>query len=508
MGKRPAKYALLLSVISMLLGISLFVGSTFAWLTESETSGISKITSGSLEIQLWMNADGTGYENISDVPAPIFGSDSIAYSNGTEALWEPGSMQVAYLAVHNSGSLALQYVANLEVENISGDLYTAMQYAIIPDAKYGDTVAWTSGRDVALGSQAICSPITLASEETYYFALALRLDDDASNTLQSGVMSLDLKLAATQIPAETDKYGNVYYFGENESKQEGMMESESSENESLPDADDPRPPLPEGISVTQENIASIDYAQDDVIYILEGAFTSDLELNVAHGLTHTYDASHATFADGVTVKVNAPGVAESYEALSEERDGKVTVKGFQVERLNILAYANEAVIIADNTVSALSVIGGNAAFEINGNTVNGKFEKYLDGEGTNNDFGISLRITDYELSIIGNTITDTYSHAIGINGRQGEGAAEWESSGTNNQILSFTQNNITVNSTKKSQRAALKIWCDQTYAPYASGGTEPNEMAIALMQTITADETNVFTLENGHTRFNIFDCKK
>lgn len=121
---------------------------------------------------------------------------------------------------------------------------------------------------------------------------------------------------------------------------------------------------------------------------------------------------------------------------------------------------------------------------------------------------MSYLINCDELSLTNNTITDTYSHAIGINGRQGETSSDWGSCGTNNKIEAFSGNNITVNTTYKSGRAALKIWCDQAYAPYATSGHQPNDNATALMADILADTTNVFTLGDGHTTFNIFDYKQ
>lgn len=261
------------------------------------------------------------------------------------------------------------------------------------------------------------------------------------------------------------------------------------------------------VEVTAANWGSIDFEQDNVVYKLSGEFTESLTLDIPEGLNQTYDASGATFADATTVTINAPGVAHAYSSLKAERKGSVTITGFEVQTLNVLAYNNKEVTIFDNKVSAMSVIGGNFALAIDGNTVDGNFGTYTDGEGQANEYGISLRITDYELSITDNTITDTYSHAIGLNGRQGEAASDWGSCGAKNKIEKFSGNNITLNTTQKTGRGALKIWCDQVYAPYATSRQEPNSAAKALMEKILADTTNVFALGTGHTVFNIFDYK-
>ena len=46
------KRALLLSVLSLFCCVAMFIGSTFAWFTDSATASVSSITSGKLEEQL------------------------------------------------------------------------------------------------------------------------------------------------------------------------------------------------------------------------------------------------------------------------------------------------------------------------------------------------------------------------------------------------------------------------------------------------------------------------
>lgn len=265
--------------------------------------------------------------------------------------------------------------------------------------------------------------------------------------------------------------------------------------------------IEETVTVTAEDWESIDFNQDNARYVLSGDFTGDLAITIPDGLDQVYDASGANFAGETTVTINAPGVAHAYSSLNAERKGNVTVTGFEVETLNVLAYNNESVTISNNKVNSLSVIGGNFELIIDNNLVDGNFGKYTDGENQVNEYGISLRICDYELSITNNIITDTYSHSIGINGRQGEAASDWGPAGANNKITSFSGNNITLNTTYKTERGALKIWCDQVYAPYATSGHAPNAAAKALMSSILSDSSNVFKLSEGHTIFNIFDYK-
>lgn len=59
---KNTKKALLLSVLSMMLCLSMLVGSTFAWFTDSVTSGVNKIVAGNLDVEMEyavLNEDGS-----------------------------------------------------------------------------------------------------------------------------------------------------------------------------------------------------------------------------------------------------------------------------------------------------------------------------------------------------------------------------------------------------------------------------------------------------------------
>ena len=58
MAKRSTKQQLLLSAISLLLCVSMLVGSTFAWFTDTVTSTNNIIKSGTLDVELYYQAEG------------------------------------------------------------------------------------------------------------------------------------------------------------------------------------------------------------------------------------------------------------------------------------------------------------------------------------------------------------------------------------------------------------------------------------------------------------------
>lgn len=73
------KSALLASVLSMMLCMAMLIGSTFAWFTDSVTSGMNKIVAGNLDVELYHVKD--------DKEIPVTANTNLFLA---DALWEPG----------------------------------------------------------------------------------------------------------------------------------------------------------------------------------------------------------------------------------------------------------------------------------------------------------------------------------------------------------------------------------------------------------------------------------
>ena len=213
MKKNSTKRALLMSALALLLCMSMLVGSTFAWFTDSVVSANNKIQAGTLDVQLLMFT-GADYEDISESTQPIFGPGSIAQNVNGQTLWEPGKTQVAYLAIKNNGSLALKYTVGLNVVDTDAeqDLYEVMQYAITPDAQPGDVTAWdrAAGQGVVLGTQQASGDVALAVGATHYFALSIHMMEEAGNKYQGGEVMFDLTVLAGQDTVEFDSFDELY----------------------------------------------------------------------------------------------------------------------------------------------------------------------------------------------------------------------------------------------------------------------------------------------------------
>ena len=227
--KRATKRALLTSIMALVMCVVMLVGTTFAWFTDTASTGVNKIQAGNLDVQLLMRDASGAYVNIGDSHDVIFGDENslVAQNNNQNTLWEPGKTQVAYLAVRNAGNLALKYNIILNVED--GGLIGALDYVIIPQGtKFGDDVcrenvaSWDAVK--ADAAKLTAGTFTAApngcldeiahdktnTNETEYFALVVHMDEDAGNTYMNKSVSIDMKVVATQAAAEFDSFDNKY----------------------------------------------------------------------------------------------------------------------------------------------------------------------------------------------------------------------------------------------------------------------------------------------------------
>lgn len=210
---KRTKTKLVSSIVTLLICFAMLIGSTFAWFTDSASTGVNKIEAGNLDVQLLM-FNGTKYVDISNNTEPIFSSDSssVAQNNNKDTLWEPGKTQVAYLAIKNNGNLRLKYKVQLDVANQDDkNMSSAMLYAITPDATNTNPVtSWTSGSPVIDGSQFVSGNVTLEVGATHYFALSIHMKEEAGNEYKDGRVDFDLTVLATQETGEYDSYDNQY----------------------------------------------------------------------------------------------------------------------------------------------------------------------------------------------------------------------------------------------------------------------------------------------------------
>ena len=221
--KKATKRALLTSVMALVMCVVMLVGTTFAWFTDTASTGVNKIQSGNLDVKLMYSTDMVNWKEATE-QTKLF-SDN--------ALWEPGYTQVVYLKVVNAGNLALKYEAGFSKnytsnrgKNVNGDWYRVDNYLKIGTAetttKFENREAvWSA---IAATEKTLAKDIMLtdgwitlkAGESSKPFAVAIYMptsvgnEANASRLRASSVSGLGIEVRATQATVENDSFGTDY----------------------------------------------------------------------------------------------------------------------------------------------------------------------------------------------------------------------------------------------------------------------------------------------------------
>ena len=168
------KKALVLSLLSMLLCVSMLIGSTFAWFTDTATTGVNTITTGELGVALfmrnneseeWVNAEG---ETLNFLRADAEGK----LVADADVLWEPGAtFKLPELKIVNNGNLALKY--KVVISGATGDT------ELLDVIQFRATVNGVT-EDIALGGTIYSGEMTTEGEEQT-LSVEATMDKNAGN---------------------------------------------------------------------------------------------------------------------------------------------------------------------------------------------------------------------------------------------------------------------------------------------------------------------------------------
>ena len=212
---RSTKRALLMSGLALLMCVSMLIGSTFAWFTDSVTSAGNKIQSGTLKLDLELyDTESKTWNSIKESKAPIFDYD----------LWEPGYTEVQLLKVENEGNLALKWMAKFVCMEKLTDLAKVIDVYVRP---YGvvDVSAVTFPADRNLDGYERVGTVAefvntiettttgnLEAGEAAYLGIALKMQESAGNEYQGMDLGapFDIQILATQLTSEIDSFDDQY----------------------------------------------------------------------------------------------------------------------------------------------------------------------------------------------------------------------------------------------------------------------------------------------------------
>ena len=190
--RKSTKRALLGSIMAMVLCLAMLVGATFAWFTDTASTGVNKIQAGNLDVVLEMqNADGKWVS----AEGKTLDFVKAAGAENEAILWEPGcTYELPALQIRNNGNLALKY--KVAITGINGS------------AKLNKVIDWTIG-DVAMVAEQ-----HLAAGESNAFTIKGHMKESAGNEyMNESIDGIAITVVATQDTVESDSFDKDYDAG-------------------------------------------------------------------------------------------------------------------------------------------------------------------------------------------------------------------------------------------------------------------------------------------------------
>ncbi len=211
--KKATGRALVASVLSLLLCVSMLIGTTFAWFTDKATTGVNKIQSGNLDISFMMKEG----ENWTTAEGKTLNFTNV---NGeSDILWEPGvTFELPTVKLVNNGNLALKF--NMIINGVYGDLALADVLEVIINGQNTGRTLNEFMADPDGVARGVILPDTeeapegqtyITAGETAEYTIALHMQETAGNDYQGMTIGgMTFTAFASQYTYENDMTDNTY----------------------------------------------------------------------------------------------------------------------------------------------------------------------------------------------------------------------------------------------------------------------------------------------------------
>jgi len=212
--KHSTKRTLIASILVLCLCLTSFIGTTFAWFTDSVTSSGNIIKSGKLDVTMeWF--DGTKAVPASDSDDWTDASTGAIFNNQK---WEPGYTEAKHIKIANEGTLALKYAIRFMPDGEVSKLAEVIDvYYADPAKQITDRTALTDDMKIGTLAEVIANMGSTASgslkaTENHTVTLVLKMREEAGDEYQDKSIgsSFAIQLVATQETYESDSFDDLY----------------------------------------------------------------------------------------------------------------------------------------------------------------------------------------------------------------------------------------------------------------------------------------------------------
>ena len=211
--KKATKRALLTSVMALVMCVVMLVGTTFAWFTDTASTGVNKIVAGNLDIKL--------FHTVGNEVKELTENDTLQWKTEDtgDVLWEPNcTYDLEEFQIKNAGNLAVKYRVVLKATDITK---TADGKSLL------DVIEWTvKVNDVAVKKDVLLADLgidkgtiiidgeKLTAEENANIAKVTvtgHMKAEAGNDYQGlKIDGFGITVYAAQVNHESDSFGTSY----------------------------------------------------------------------------------------------------------------------------------------------------------------------------------------------------------------------------------------------------------------------------------------------------------
>ena len=203
--RKSTKRALVSSALAMVTSAALLIGTTFAWFTDTASTGVNKIVSGNLKVDIVDPDDSTHLDTLNFKKA--------AGAEDKQLLWEPGCRYLTEgFKIVNNGNLALKWKAEINKDNaVDGKVSADAKDKSLLDAIDFYVVTSTEENAEAVKIENFTGELAATSKtnDTYYIKGVMQ--PDAGNEYQNLTLDgITITVYATQNTVESDSFDNEY----------------------------------------------------------------------------------------------------------------------------------------------------------------------------------------------------------------------------------------------------------------------------------------------------------
>ena len=455
---KSTKRALITSALAILMCVAMLIGTTFAWFTDTASTGVNKIQAGNLDVELeYKNSDTTGFTK-ADKNTKVFKEG---------ALWEPGHVEYVVLKVSNAGSLALKYKLGINIANEVGStnvynkefkLSDYIRFAVLDGDKTEGSVdrdalvaAATDSKLIKEGYTAENHLMATGTDNsqkvvTLVVWMPTTVGNEANHKKDATAPSIDLGISvvATQDTVESDSFGTQY---DKNATYPVIVSNQQQANDAITNATDKKVniSIASGQTITLDNgIANEGDKSRDITFSGNGSQTVDTITNAvsAEGGQLNYQRGSSFTFENLTIQAgegNFDGIV-----CNELTFKDCTIKG----KLTLFGKATFINCVFDNTMANQYSIwtwgGTDVTFENCTFNTNGKAILLYGGADGKNPTNLVVNNCAFN---------DRNSGAAG--------KAAIEIGNDYNATYTLTVNNATVNGFADGKNTGSKLWANK-----------------------------------------------